>query len=500
MARYVQYRCLRKILKNMMQIGFIDDVHRGHLWHSREFFYDLLRPVITSATGVEPEPSVRCQMWADGKLDGGGRPATLEANPETSWIGEYWQLTEQARRELQPYISKDLIYFGYEMTPGLRDFLNETGIIYVDVRISPLRFLPDLCLAMRSNSCAINGLLARHCIPEKDVLREAAFLKASQVHLYRYSNGSRTGMRTPTYLIGQTEADASILTRKGLAQLPDYISDIVAFVDGKSLHFVPHPYCSEETNLRVVLELRNAGLDVQTVKINGYDLLCGEESVRLIGLSSGLLQEASCFGHESRNFLPFICPVGYSEEGLNTGAYGQFDFDWFTGEEFIVAVASSQAGAELPRSRVSRMKPDRLRALHQAWWSYPEHVIRPSAQTRAICRETSADVWKLNHKIESLQAYRPLGRIEATWRKRRVPRGYTWFDGATVVLRSGGHVFRNDLPCGTYFFTTSHGADFVILWNEGYFCDVCRWVGEGSSLEINNGSSTLHCARAIPGT
>ncbi len=480
-----------------MRTGFIDDIHRGHLWHSREFFYDLLRPVIASATGSEPEPSVRCRMWADGKLEAGVRPATLEANSANLWIGEYWALSEEAKKEYRAYISEDVLYFGYEMTPGLRGFLDESGIVYIDVRISPLRFLPDLCLAVRSNSRTINRLFGQHCIPEKDISREAAFLKASQVHLRRYSQGRNVGKEVSAYLIGQTEADASILTDRGFAKLQDFVRDIVAFADGQTLYFIPHPYCSEENNLKVVLELRNAGLEVLTVRTNGYDLLSSEQRVRLIGLSSGLLQEAPYFGQESQHLLPFICPVGYSEDTISLGAYGQFDFDWFASEEFVAALASLQTDEELPRSRVRNMKADRLRALHQAWWSYPDHVIRPSAQTRATCREVSTDVLKLNHKLESLQAYRPMSRLRAACFKRHVPRIYTWFDGACVVLRADGAVFRNDVPCGTHFFTSEKGADFVILWGEGYFCDVCKWMPKTASLHINNGGADLHVAQAV---
>ena len=497
MAWHVQHRRLHKTLKSMMRTGFIDDVYRGHLWHSREFFYDLLRPVIASATGIEPELSVRRQMWASGKLDAGVRPATLEANSANLWISEYWTLSEKAKKEFNAYISKDVLYFGYEMTPGLRSMLDEADIVYIDVRMSPLRFLPDLCLAVRSNSSNINGLLARHCIPEKDIVREAAFLKASQVHLQRYSQGHNAGREVVSYLIGQTEADASILTSRGFAKLQDYVSDIVSFADGKPLYVIPHPYCSEENNLKVVLELRNAGVEVLTVRTNGYDLLSSEQCVRLIGLSSGLLQEAPYFGQKSEHLLPFICPVGYSEEDISGGAYFQFDFDWFVSEEFVSALASLESCEEMPRSRVSNMKANRLRALHQAWWSYPDHVIRPSAQTRAICREVSTDVLKLNYKFECLQAYRPMSRLRAAWSKRHVPRSYTWLDGACVVLRADGAVFRNDALCGTHFFTRDKGADFVILWSDGYFCDVCKWISKSGSLQINNGDANLHHAQPV---
>jgi len=499
LARNVQRRRLPETGNIMMRIGFIDDIQRGHLWHSREFFYDLLRTAVISATGREPEPSLRRQMWADGKLDSGARPATLESHDAASWIDDYWSLSEHYKQEIRPYLARDVLYFGYEMTPGLRDFLGESGITYIDVRLSPLRFLPDLCVAMRSNDAVINGLLGRHCIPEKDVAREADFLKASKVHLTRYNGGRPAGSDASTYLIGQTTADASILTKRGFAKLEDFTPEVVAFADGAPVFFLPHPYCPEDDNLRVASELRSGGLQVEMVKMNGYDLLCQEQPVRLIGLSSGLLQEAPYFRQSSKNLLPFICPVNFDgSQAAPADSYWQFDFDWFTSEEFIAAVVSPQAEAKLSRSRVSNMKANRLRALHEAWWSYPEHVVRPSAYTRAICQEVASDMRRLNRKLDCLQSFQPMSKVQVALRKWHVPRAYRWLDGAEITLGPDGAVRRNNIPCGSYFFTGEKGFDFILSWHEGYYTDMCKWNRSSGLLEVDNGSERFQCAAWSP--
>jgi len=480
-------------------VAFIDDVLRHAFWPAKEFFYDLLKVPFQHLLPEPARPSVRRMMWDDGLLM---QPEILAspANETLDWTLQYAALSEDMKGLLQRYIDPECVYISYEASPGLQSFLTELGITYIDVRISPLRFLPDVLVAMRSNSDAINAVLASATMSRTDIQSEALLLAASWRHTERYVHWHRPKQDElpPLYYVGQTADDASIVVGQSYLRLDEVIADLAEDLAQRDIVYLRHPKADQHHMAREILALKNVSRSFRISDANSYDLLCSDRPAEFFGISSGLLQEAQFFGKPSHRMIPPVCPLFFPEEAEETATgYYQVSFDTFISESFWDCLfrGAPVKTRDTPRT----MRPNQLRELHNVWWGYAPHKARPTDYSRAMMRDVHADVDRLRSTTSfllSLLSQPP--EASASHLPPFLFHSWRWVDGSEVRFTPEGGVMKNGIAGGSWRIVNGAEENAMILWSDGNWIDVIHTDPSGTILHCRNNIGHKFTVAAAP--
>lgn len=476
-------------------IGFIDDVFRHAYWPAKEFFYDLLSVPLVRIFGSPTRPSVRRQMWNDGLLTPPSvDPAASAA--DSGWAEQFEALSSERKATLKKYVDPSLTYICYEASPGLLAFLEELGITYIDVRVSPVRFLPDILIALRSNSAEINGVLSEISITKREIAREASLLAASFRHFKRYSGGPDTRWRNDSIVfVGQTAIDASIVTEGAYFDIAQIKSGLEENLKGRRIIYLRHPSASEQ-HIRYQLGiLQQCAAELHVSEENGYDLLCSDERLEFLGISSGLLQEAAFFGKTAYSMLPAICPLAFRDEAGSDG-YHQLTFQTFVSDELWAALFLSQPS---PASDTLRnIRPNELRELHNVWWGYPTHKVRANDYTRALTKEANEVSLRF-----AKEAHQQIAQLAGTVRflvdmvagdpdavdgstDEISRRRWRWVRGGIVTFDNDGVVRKDGARSGVWRRLNGRPNAILVMWDAGGWMDFIQYDGDGLLNCTNN--------------
>lgn len=483
--------------KAMPSVGFIDDVLRHAFWPAKEFFYDLLKVPFRRILPEPPRPSIRRLMWQDGLLTQPGVSPRPNGDEE-DWIAQYNELSDGLKGVLSGYVDTDRLYISYEGSPGLLNWLTEIGVTWIDVRISPLRFMADVVVALRSNAADINAVLEQVTMTRADVETEAMLLSASWRHHDRYINPRPAieGME-PLYYVGQTPNDASIVVGQSYFRLEDVIPDLAEELGQRDVVYLRHPTADPEHVQREVVALAQVSRSLTISDENSYDLLCADQPGEFFGISSGLLQEAPFFGRSALSMLPPVCPIRFPDEagGSDTGYY-QICFDTFIDDRFWSALFRREpvGWRDTPRT----MRPNQLRELHNVWWGYAAHKARPTDYSRAQNREVRGEVKLLRNTTNfllSVLSQRP--DMANSLAHHLIAQRWRWVDGGEVSFGDDGAIQKNGRRCGTWRGVSGQPDTAMLIWDEGGWMDLAELDPAGTRLKCRNNAGEGFTVTAI---
>lgn len=235
--------------------------------------------------------------WMAGMLRSfwGNHPQVLLHTPPSILSGDEWVRTFYNRdtsytwERIQYYSDGvEVIVAGYELPPNILDKVKSHGMNYFNMAVSPIRYCPDLYISVQSNMVDLRDLPS---VREREFIFYANALKARKGR--KMVGGLKPGT---TLIIGQTPMDSSLLYRgegdvgKLLRQTPETWNHIP-----EPKLFKPHPG-----------NLGEKFGDVPLTGENIYDLLCSDEIVKVVGMSSSVLDEAVYFGKQVERLGP--CP------------------------------------------------------------------------------------------------------------------------------------------------------------------------------------------------
>lgn len=239
------------------------------------------------------------------------------------WAQNYFCLPEAAICYFRDHLlrKEDALLFCMEMPVWLKRFCKDENIPFLDFYINPLRFGQDIYFGLYCSDPLLNQRLAEFSTGLKEWRLEASLLTA-EMRCHRrmqMETGSRYLFDLSNTLIftGQSIFDASLLCerKKGFLRLEDYASEIKDKIKGRRLLHKPHPLSADlaEHERDVLQDI--AGAPVEVCKQSAYQILTAEEDVELIGISSGLLQEAFCFDKKSHIlYRPFVPLAGMDDK------------------------------------------------------------------------------------------------------------------------------------------------------------------------------------------
>jgi hypothetical protein len=474
-------------------ITFIDDVFRHAFWPAKEFFYELLGAPLQAVLGQPMPMSVRRQMWQNGTLRQEG--SALPKGPETAWLNEYATLSPDSRRTLSAYVDPRALHICYEASPGLLDFLTERGVTYIDIRLSPIRFLPDVVLAITSNSSDIRAKLSRISLPRHEIVTEATKLSAAFRHRDRYVPQANIPRRPgrQVVVIGQTASDASIIVDGRFFHFRDALSTLHQKLQGAHVLYLRHPSASPEHIRSETDLLRGIYPALEVTTANSYDLLCCDQSLEFLGISSGLMQEAAFFGRATTSLLPPVCPLVFSDTPESAQGYAQVTFDTFMDPQFWRCLL----GAAEPdhRDTLRTMVPNQLRELHNVWWGYPAHKIKPNDFNRTLTGDIRPElerVYGTTRFVLDIIA----GNQPSIVGDDITSRHWRWPSGGVVKLEPDGIVTRDNRKAGTWRRLALSEPAYFLLWDEGFWVDFVRYAGNGRLVCRNNIGGQFAVAQA----
>ena len=359
----------------------LDDLTRLKFWPAKEFMYDLIRLPAWYAAGQDIACSPR-HGQRNNLLPGFehgqflalcGQAPGQDPTAELDWSALYHAVPEAAADYLARHIPAGALVVSYEMTPWLRAVIERAGADWLDVRMSPLRFASDLYLAVRTNRPHLYAALQRHAQSAQAIHFEAMLVTAQVRHRRRYADDN-LALDGAMVFIGQTAADAAIVNPHGrFARVDDFKAAIRQAAGQGEVWYRAHPDGGEFADREHRSIERMLGRLIKRCDVETYDLLAGDAAVKLVGLSSGALQEAEWFGREAVSLMPPACRPTF-EPTFDPDGYLQIASHDFVSEPLwadLLADGVQRAGAV----RVAQ-RPNMLRELHNAWWGYSSLQIR----------------------------------------------------------------------------------------------------------------------------
>lgn len=230
---------------------------------------------------------------------------------KNSWGELYYrnEYNEEAYEYVRS-IFEDSLVISYEMDSCILNILDNLGIPYIDMYISPVRFLEDQMYSMTSNCEAIYKKLLGYKLAEEKIYMQANYLKT----FYLMRDG-RNIQETPAVLfLGQTQFDKSLINPETgeIYTILNHKEEFEQAVKGYGrILYKRHPKASGDA---VVLEYLKSLGEVSIVEENFYSMISRPDIKKVVAISSGGLIEAKYFGKDTQFLLHESVNLQYGED------------------------------------------------------------------------------------------------------------------------------------------------------------------------------------------
>jgi hypothetical protein len=209
--------------------------------------------------------------------------------------------TPQALVEMLAPQVEDALVIGYELPPPLIAALERLGRPVVDLILHPVRFMPDLIFALRTNVPAWDAWLRARRLDEAAIAERAGHIRAKAAWM-------AAPMPLPpgtALVLGQVASDrAMIQADGGFASLERHCAFLHELCcRHPRVLFRPHPYAAPDDPCERAIARLPA---IRRTDANFYHLLAQPELTTVVALNSSGLIEARHFGRESINLMPWL--------------------------------------------------------------------------------------------------------------------------------------------------------------------------------------------------
>lgn len=256
-------------------ILFINNFLRNEFWEAQTFFYNILRSAVPSTV----------ELIQPNELD---NLKKLAIDQGVNWISSYRDMPEDIGKEFLSIISTyspQLVIF-YEMPLCCEQLLNAAKITFINIRISPIRFLPDLLIYIKSNVTTINEKIHPWSISPGEIKRCGLLVQAQFFH----NNSHQISSVNTNIFIGQTESDASIILEDGTIARINLVIEKFR-LHGKKILYCPHPFASIDHIGNEIKTLHKYFCEVVRSSHPIYELIISYRKCSFYTISSGTLEE-----------------------------------------------------------------------------------------------------------------------------------------------------------------------------------------------------------------
>jgi hypothetical protein len=317
-------------------------------WLHAELARDLER-----VTGLLPEIRFRCNEPDDGRMAISRWYLLLGHTPSLDAWAATFNIARPPRElvdELRQDYERSLV-IGFEMSPLITSVLDIIGVPWINICLSPIRFLEDLALTLRFSwmvRVTHPGLVYRDQIDEA--------VRQFRERYKHDSSSSRIGKAC--VFLAQTSHDRTLIRNGQFYPDSEVLERVDQALEGRQLFLRPHPLAPANPILSA-LEQRFGACRIEA---NTYALLAGPEKAHYLSISSSAALEAKLFGHAVDLFhgLAF-----FESWGSETSLWAHRSASFWRAALSPIMTVNSDADFE------ERTTPDRLRRLHGSWGISP---------------------------------------------------------------------------------------------------------------------------------
>lgn len=197
------------------------------------------------------------------------------------------------------------LVIGFELPPFMEKAFNRLSINYINAVLGPLRFLPDLSVAFRTNVGVMRERIQQFALDEDEVDYHASVMRARLTKEPRVKVNGASAV-----FAGQVADDMSLVCDGRFIDLAEHEHKIASmFSSTKPILFKPHPYAEPEQKQKQLRYLARFGR-VQTTDENIYRLMYSPRIETVYAMNSSVVYEARFFGTRGEHFIPYRYPVG----------------------------------------------------------------------------------------------------------------------------------------------------------------------------------------------
>lgn len=307
-----------------------------------------LARVLFELTGLLPDVRYRRNAADDGRAMVAewyrllGRTPSLEA-----WAATFGETAppDALIDELRPDYDRALVV-GFELSPLMRAVLDRIGAPWVDVELSPIRFLEDLALTLRFSwavDLAHPGLVSRGHV-------EAAVARMRACYL---SGTSAADIAGACVFLAQTRHDRTLIKDGRFFRDGEAVERVAGALRGRALVLKPHPQAPDNPILAALRQRCGARM----TEANLYAILAAAAGVRFLTISSSAAIEARHFGHAAE----MLHPAAHADPGPIASLWAHRSAAFWRRALGSVLPVKPQADF------AARFTPDRLRRI-LGWW------------------------------------------------------------------------------------------------------------------------------------
>lgn len=366
------------------------------------FFYELFRGQITTATGIEVELALA------GDAPGFDRDIffSLAGYDKPSFANWLRLASGECRQEAGEYFAecyRNALLISYE-AGSLSWIMERHGIPYLDMRISPIRFLDDLYLAFKSNIPEVRERLCHYQITDEQIYCTANKLKAYYlIRLHETAikrSVSTSGLSSGSLLLcGQTAIDLSLAKEGkivGFLERAEAVNELCK--QYPNVYYRPHPNATPtDPGEKFIRSLPGV---IKTAG-NIYQLLCDDNLDAVAALSSGVLHEAPYFGKKTHIISHKYIALAQSGSSTNPGAYIMTRDAYYSPAFWKDVLSPCVPVRECPSFSLSG-RENYLRNLLGKWWGYEIGKVNPVEGTVVLdAAKRLANLIDPSHRIRN---------------------------------------------------------------------------------------------------
>jgi hypothetical protein len=298
------------------RVVFTGDVFRvaqdeqvSHQLSNVFWLHNLLAYQLTQITELLPEIRFRTHNYKNGNSL--IREAYKLMDLETSskgWQNSFWY--EDFPNELIELFRTDYdsaLVLAFELSPIMECILNRLGCPWINVALSPIRFLDDILLSIRLSGHFNSEPLLPFVVSQKDIRYGADY-----VCRWFRSKRFKTELKdTDVVFFAQSEGDRTLITSEGsFFSAEEAVARVADLVGKRRLWIKPHPYGLENPVIQIAMER----LGGQLIGENAYGILSADEDIDVVTISSSVGCEAPWFGKRTHLFND--CLLRRNEQAL----------------------------------------------------------------------------------------------------------------------------------------------------------------------------------------
>lgn len=180
---------------------------------------------------------------------------------------------------------------GFELSPAIQHLLTVLGTTFIDIRLHPLRCLPDLVFCFKSNSSALQRRLSDWRMSEEFALCHLSMLKSK---LRRFE--SFPELAGSIVFLGQVRGDADLIEDGHFYPDAVVVAEVEKIRQGRQLYVKPHPQDPANPIIQIML---NSIPGSRRWDNDFYGAACASDTTSFIGISSCACYEAALLGNDT---------------------------------------------------------------------------------------------------------------------------------------------------------------------------------------------------------